>query len=258
MVTQFTELTDSQWEVIKVVLNWQRKRKHDLRAIVNALFYVTRTGVQWRNLPLQFPKWTIVYYYFRHWTQDGTIDALNLLLGQLERYLCDKEADPSLVCIDSQSVKSVPFVQQARGLDPFKKINGRKRHVVVDTLGLVIGVLVRAANSADAVEGCALLERYRDRWTRLRRILVDGAYQGRFLTWVQQHTEAVVELASRPETARGFVPIRWRWVVERTFAWFNFFRRLAKDYEKTVESSESFILLANSLLIINRLEHGPN
>lgn len=258
MVTQFNELTDSQWEDMKVVLNWQRKRKHDLRTIINALLFVTRTGLQWRNLPKEFPKWTIVYYYFRRWTKDGTFDTLNLYLGQLERYLSDKEADPSLVCIDSQSIKSVPFVHQHRGLDPFKKVNGRKRHVVVDTLGLVIGVVVRAANSADAVEGCTVMERCRKRWTRLRKVLVDGAYQGRFLAWVEQHTEAVVEHASRPETTRGFVPIRWRWVVERTFAWFNFFRRLDKDREKTVESSESWILLANCSVILNRLENWPN
>ncbi|MFN8302347.1 MAG: IS5 family transposase [Saprospiraceae bacterium] len=258
MVTQFTELTDSQWEVMKVVLNCKRKRKHDLRAISNAMLFVARTGLQWRNLPKEYPKWTIVYYYFRRWTRDGTIDMLNLYLGQMERYLSDKEADPSLVCVDSQSIKSVPFVSRHRGLDPFKKVNGRKRHVVVDTLGLVIGVVVRAANSSDAVEGCTVLERCRRRWARLRKVLVDGAYQGRFLRWVEQHTEAVVEHASRPETVQGFVPIRWRWVVERTFAWFNFFRRLDKDREKTVESSESWILLANCSVILNRLENWPN
>ena len=255
MVTQFTELTDSQWEDIKVVLNWQRKRKHDLRRVVNALLFVTRTGLQWRNLPKEFPKWTIVYYYFRRWTKDGTFEALNLYLVQFERFLNGKLPDPSLVCIDSQSVKSVPFVKQNRGLDPFKKVNGRKRHVVVDTLGLLLGVIVRAANSADTVEGCNLFENYHDRWTRLRKVLADGAYQGRFMEWIERHTEAVVEIASRPETARGFVPIRWRWVVERSFAWFNFFRRLDKDREKTVESSESFILLANCSVILNRLEN---
>lgn len=258
MVTHFTELTDSQWEVMKVVLNCKRKRRHDLRAILNALLFVTRTGLQWRNLPKEFPKWTIIYYYFRCWKKDGTFDTLNHYLGQLERYLSNKEADPSLVCIDSQSIKSVPFVNQHRGLDPFKKVNGRKRHIVVDTLGLVVGVTVRAANSADAVEGCNLMERHLNRWTRLRKVLVDGAYQGRFLKWVEQHTEAVVEIASRPETTKGFVPIRWRWVVERTFAWFNFFRRLDQERERTVESSESWVLLANCSVIINRLENWPN
>ena len=129
---------------------------------------------------------------------------------------------------------------------------------MVDTLGLVIGVVVRAANSAGAVEGCTVMERYKNRWTRLRKVLVDGAYQGRFLKWIEEHTEAVVEHASRPETVQGFVPIRWRWVVERTFAWFNFYRRLDKDREKTVESSESWILLANCSVILNRLEYWPN
>ena len=125
-----------------------------------------------------------MYYYFRRWTKDGTFEALNLYLVQFERFLNGKLPDPSLVCIDSQSVKSVPFVKQNRGLDPFKKVNGRKRHVVVDTLGLLLGVIVRAANSADTVEGCNLFESYHDRWTRLRKVLADGAYQGRFMEWI--------------------------------------------------------------------------
>lgn len=254
MVTQFNEFTDSQWEVMKVVLNCKRKRKHELRTVVNALFFMVRTGLQWRNLPKEYPKWTIVYYYFRRWKKDGTFELLNLYVGQLERYRSGKEVDPSLVCVDSQSIKSVPFVNQHRGLDPFKKVNGRKRHIVVDTLGLVIGVVVRAANSSDAVEGTYLLQRYEARWKRLQKVLVDGAYQGRFIKWVEQHTKAVVEFASRPPTTQGFVPVKWRWVVERTFAWFNFFRRLDKDRERTVESSEAWILLANSSLILNRIK----
>jgi putative transposase len=258
MVTHFTELTDSQWEGITVVLNWERKRKHDLRQVLNALLFVVRTGLQWRNLPQTFPKWTLVYYYFRRWTKDGTFETLNFYLGQLERYSNGKAGDPSLVCLDSQSVKSVPFVNQDRGLDPFKKVNGRKRHVVVDTLGLVVGVMVRGANSADTVQGCQLMERYCHRWTRLCKVLVDAAYQGRFTTWVQQNTRAVVEIASRPQTERGFVPIHFRWVVERTFAWFNFFRRLDKDREKTTQSAESWILLANCSVIINRTHSQPN
>ncbi len=253
MVTQFNEFTDSQWEVMKVVLDYKRKRKHELRSIVNALFFMVRTGLQWRNLPKEFPDWRVVYYYFRRWKKDGTFELLNLYMGQLERYRSGKEADPSLVCVDSQSIKSVPFVNQHRGLDPFKKINGRKRHVVVDTLGLIIGVVVRAANSSDSVEGCHLLQRYESRWKRLEKVLVDGAYQGRFIKWVQEHTQAVVEFASRPPTSRGFVPVKWRWVVERSFAWFNFFRRLDKDRERTVESAEAWILLANCSLILNRI-----
>ena len=106
---------------MKVALNWQRKCEHDLRGIANALFYITRSGIQWRNMPNQFPAWTIVYYYFRRWKQDGTFETLNLYLGQLERYLSDKEVDPSLVCVDSQSIRSFPFVNRQRGLDPFKK-----------------------------------------------------------------------------------------------------------------------------------------
>lgn len=258
MVTQFNELTDSQWEVMKYVFNHQRKRKHNLREVVNALFFILRTGLQWRNLPRNFPKWTIVYYYFRHWQKDGTIEVLNMYLVELERQAWGKEATPSIVCLDSQSVKSAPLVKESRGLDPFKKVNGRKRHIAVDTLGLVLDVSIAAANSADAVEGCNIMKRSSDLWSRLLKVLVDGAYQGQFLHWVKENTGALVEIASRPPTQQGFVPVKWRWVVERTFAWFNFFRRLSKDYEKTTESSKAWILLANCSVVINRFESQPN
>ena len=254
MVTHFTELTDSQWEVMKEVFNHQRKRKHNLREVVNALLFILRTGIQWRNLPRNYPKWTIIYYYFRHWQKDGTIEVLNLYLFELERQAWGKDSTPSQISIDSQSVKSVPMVKQARGLDPFKKVNGRKRHIVVDTLGLVFDANIAAANSADAVEGAEIMKRNHGLWNRLIKVLVDGAYQGQFLQWVRENTEAVVEVASRPPTQQGFVPIRWRWVVERTFAWFNFYRRLSKDYEKTTESSKAWLLLANCSVIINRFQ----
>ena len=171
MVTQFTELTDSQWEVMKDVFNHQRKRKHNLREVVNALFFILRTGLQWRNLPRNFPKWTIVYYYFRHWQKDGTIEILNMYLVELERQAWDKEATPSIICLDSQSVKSAPMVKEGRGLDPFKKVNGRKRHTASDTLGLILDVSVAAANSSDAVEGCKIMKRSSDLWSRLLTVL---------------------------------------------------------------------------------------
>ena len=181
-----------------------------------------------------------------------------MYLVELERQAWDKEATPSIICLDSQSVKSAPMVKEGRGLDPFKKVNGRKRHIASDTLGLILDVSVAAANSSDAVEGCKIMKRSSDLWSRLLKVLVDGAYQGQFLSWVKENTGALVEIASRPPTQKGFVPIKWRWVVERTFSWFNFFRRLSKDYEKTTESSKAWILLANCSVIVNRFRCEPN
>ena len=258
MVTQFEELTDSQWEVMKDILNCQRKRKHDLREIFNALLWLDRTGTQWRNLESRYPRWTIVYYYFRRWRTDGTFVLLNVHLVNLERWMWDKEATPSLVSVDSQSVKAAPFVDSDKGIDGNKRVNGRKRHIVVDTLGLVVGVSVSAANADDAKEGMKLLERCKSQLQRVQKVLVDGAYKNSFAGWVKEHLRAEAEISSRPETAKGFVPIKWRWVVERTFGWLNFFRRLAKDYEKTAQSAESWILLANCSVILQRFAHWPN
>ena len=146
MQTQFEELTDAQWQVIEKMLHQPRKRKHDLRAVVNGILWLLRTGSQWRNLPLCYPPWPSVYYYFRRWQADGTLERLNGKLNQAERIRQGKAATPSLLCIDSQSVKSVAFVGLDKGIDGNKCINGRKRHIIVDTLGLVWGVVVHAAN----------------------------------------------------------------------------------------------------------------
>lgn len=254
MQTQFKKLTDSQWEGIKNILPIQRKRKHDLRDIINAIFWFNRVSVQWRNLPDNCPPWQSVYYYFRKWTLDGTIKDLNAWLVEIERVCQHKEAEASVMCTDSQSVKTGPFISKDKGYDGFKKIKGRKRHILVDTLGLIIGVVVGAANLADGKEGCRLLEQCSDRFTRLKKILVDGAYSGTFTDFARERFNVVAEISSRPPTEKGFVPIKQRWVNERSFGWFNFFRRLDKDHEKTTESSESMILIANIQIILGRFD----
>ena len=149
MESQYKRLTDSQWEVIKEILPVQRKRKHSLREIIDAVFWVLRIGSQWRNLPDSFPKWQLVYYYFSKWQADGTLQRLNWQLNVKERQRQQKEDTPSLLSIDSQSVKVAPFIQQDTGVDGNKKLNGRKRHVITDTLGLIWAVVVHAANLAD-------------------------------------------------------------------------------------------------------------
>jgi len=252
MREKFEKLTDSQWEVMAGFLPVQRKRKNDLREVVDSIRWINETGSQWRNLPACFPCWDAVYYYFRQWKLDGTLYILNIGLNILERSAWEKEDSPSLVCVDSQSIKVAPFINNDKGIDGNKKVNGRKRQVLVDTLGLVWAVFVHAANGNDSVYGCRLVEQIEGLCDRLKKILVDKGYDGQFIPFATQKLGVEVEISSRPPTERGFVPIKWRWVSERTFGWFNFFRRLSKDYEKTVESSEAWIMWANCQMIISK------
>lgn len=252
MQIQFSELTDSQWEGIKYILPVQRKRKHDLREILNALLWFNRCSVQWRNLPPNFPPWKSVYYYFRKWTLDGTWQTMNDWFVEIERACEHKESEASVMCVDSQSVKTGPFVSEDKGYDGHKKINGRKRHILVDTLGLVLGVVVSAANLAEGKVGCELLKRNAYKFNRLEKILVDAAYKGTFTEFAQEKFNVIAEISSRPPTAKGFVPLKKRWVVERSFGWLNFFRRLDKDHEKSTKSSESMLLIAHIQILLGR------
>ena len=253
MQTHYESLSDAQWHFIEEILNDKRKRKHNLRMIINGILDILRTGTQWRNLRFSGLPWQSVYYYFRRWKQDGTLERLNSILNQKERARQGKESTPSLLCIDSQSIKSVPFVNQDKGIDGNKLINGRKRHLIVDTLGLVWGVVVHAADIHDGVKAHLLVEGCLGYLDRMKKILVDEAYKKIFYGWLKDNIIGLeVEFASKPPTEKGFVPVKWRWVNERTFAWLNFFRRHSKDYEKTAESAEAWILWANCQIILNR------
>jgi transposase len=256
MQTQFNELTDAQWLIITPFLPMKRKRKQDLRDIVNAVFFVCRTGVQWRNLDTKFPYWQIVYYYFRTWTAQGVFDKLNEALVKSERLFLDKNPEPSANTIDSQSVKIAPFIPDHKGIDGNKKINGRKRHVITDTLGLIIAVIVTAANKHDGITGCQFFNRFAAKIKRTQCIFADDAYKVKFTENAEQQG-IKVEIAARPENAKGFVPVKKRWVAERTFAWMNAYRRLAKDYERTVQCSESMIYLAQIQILLHRITLRP-
>jgi putative transposase len=254
MLKKFEELTDSQWEYLMIFLPVQRKRKINLRSVANAILKVLTTGMQWRNLDDKYPNWNAVYYYFYRWGKDGTLDDLLVGFNEMERACWGKEASPSLVCVDSQSVKSVPFVDKDKGVDGNKGVKGRKRQVLVDTLGLVWAVFVHAANGSDTIAGQELLKGLNERLNRVKKILVDGGYKGSFVE-AGKNLGIEVEISSRPETSKGFVPLKWRWVSERTFGWLNFNRRLDKEREKTTQSSENWIKWANIKLIINRFEY---
>lgn len=249
---RFTELTNSQWQIIEKLVDNGRKRKYNLRFIFNAILKQTRTGCQWRNLDEKYPPWESVYYYFRKWQKDGTWTAVITLLVQLERVRQGRNKEASMCAIDSQSIKIGSFISLETGVDGYKKIKGRKRHVAVDTLGLPLAFFVGAANVFDGVAGIELFPQLDLVSKRLKLIRVDGGYKGSFVENAG-YCKYTVEATKKPESTIGFVPQTGRWQVERSFGWFNFFRRLSKDYEKTVESSVAFMQIAFIDIILSRL-----
>ncbi len=241
---KFSELTDSQWQSIEHLVDPdKRKRKNSLRQVLNAILKINSTGMQWRELDEKYPPWQSVFYYFRKWQRDGTFELILRHLREKVRLQLGREAEPSAVAVDSQSVKKGPLVSQETGIDGGKNINGRKRHFAVDTLGLLLSVVVTAANVQDGMAGLDLFWRMEKQSKRLSLIRADHAYQGEFqqaATYYNYH----VEITQKPESQKGFVPQKGRWQVERSFAWLNFFRRLDKDHEKTTQSATAFIQLA--------------
>ncbi|MDX2249043.1 MAG: IS5 family transposase [Bacteroidia bacterium] len=252
MTSQYSELTDAQWGSISEFFEWKRKRTMPIRSVVNAIVYLLRTGCQWRNLPPHFPKWWAVYYYFDKWNKDGTMDQVNLALNQRDRKRENRAALPSQVCIDSQRVKLAPMIFEHRGTDAHKRINGRKRQLVVDIGGRIFEVEVHAAHLHDGSEGKRLLPRISAYSERLEKMLADQSYQGSFAVETEK-IGLIFECASKPESVKGFVPIAQRWVVERTLAGTNFFRRIVKDYEHTLRSAKYWLIWANISIILNRI-----
>jgi putative transposase len=253
MRAKFEPMTDSQWQFTKEFLNTERKRKHDLRLIFDAIRWINKTGLQWRELEQTiFPKWQITYYYFRKWKKQGVIFSILRAIVKLERIRQNREEEPSMGAIDSQSVKKGMFVSDDTGIDGNKKVNGRKRHILTDSLGLPITISVTAANVYDGNEGKNLIKKIQNVTSRLTLIRADDTYKGSFV----DEAKALgydVEFGQKPESTKGFVPQKGRWQVERSFAWLNPFRRLSKDYEKTKESSVTFIELAFLDILLGRM-----
>ncbi|GAB3514339.1 IS5-like element ISMac15 family transposase [Spirosoma knui] len=244
-----TDLTDSAWQVIQQILADKRKRKYSLRAIFNALLYITKTGGQWRQMPNDLPPWPICYYYFWKWRNEGTWEKLNKALVERRRKKARREASPSVGVIDSQSVKCSEWGVVPKGYDGHKKVNGRKRHIVIDTLGLVLVVVVHAANQHDSPAARAVLSRLAEQgYGRMSKILADSAYGKKLAGWLKKSYGFILEVV-RVRELSGFQVVPMRWKVERTFAWMNWSRRLSKDYECGVSSHESFVYLSN----INRM-----
>ncbi|GIV57688.1 MAG: DDE transposase [Rhodothermaceae bacterium] len=247
-----SDLTDSQWQHIKPFFDWQRKRKYDLRRdILDALFYLAKTGCQWRMLPRDFAPWTTVYYYFRKW-KHTLISQLHGALRRMLRKLAGRESTPSLVIIDAQSVKTTGQGSE-RGFDGAKKVKGRKRHIVVDTMGLIWAVVVHSAGIHDSQHAPWVLHRLNGLVPRLRKVLADAGYRGTPGGLVWRVFGWFWEIVERDPASKGFAVLKKRWIVERTFGWLQNYRRLSKDYEYDTQSSEAIIELSMIRLMLNRL-----
>lgn len=257
-----SDLSDAQWELIADLVpsvksnntTGGRPATYDRREIVNAILYAARTGCQWRLLPHDFPKWKAVYGYFIVWHDASVFETINTRLRTNIRVQAGRNPHPSAGIIDSQSVKIVANIGFS-GFDGAKKVNGRKRHIVTDTLGLLLSVVVHEASLSDRESASMVLTHVHAKFKRIKTIFADQGYTGKLIEIVKTKLQITLEIIKRTEV-RSFHILPRRWVVERTFGWFGFYRRLAKDYERYPTHSEAFVYIAMSTIMLNRLAKG--
>lgn len=263
-----SDLTDTQWALIEQLVpvlstrgpgtRGGRPPKYPRRRIVDAILYVDRTGCSWRQLPHDFPPWDTVYFYFQRWAADGTTDRIHDALRDAVRDAAGRDPMVSAGAVDSQTVHGGSTVgKDTRGYDAGKKVNGRKRHLVVDTMGLLLVVMVTAASVQDRDGGIRVLDRAKMAMPSLVLVWADGAYSRRVQQFASQALHILVQVVAKLVGQKGFVPLPRRWVVERTNAWITGHRRMARDYERRPAHSEAMIKWAMIGLMARRLAPAP-
>ena len=252
-----TDLTDEEWLVIAPLLPQPREkgrpRKTDLREVVNAIRYLVRTGCGWEMLPSDFPPWQTVYWWFQRFVRLLLFRTIHDLALMMDRERAGREASPTAGILDSQSVKA-PAAKH-RGFDAGKKVNGRKRHIAVDTDGRLLMLNLTTADISDSAGAQAILEALRKRWPWLKHLFADGAYDRGQLMDKAAFLNFMIEVIRRIDKEPGFTILPRRWVVERTFGWLVRWRRLVRDYESRLDVSEAMIHIALGSLLLRRVAH---
>lgn len=251
-----SSVSDKQWQLISKFIDDEKERgrlRTDRRLVMDAILYWNRTGCQWRYVPSEFGPWQTVYRVYRTWVKDGTWMKMHDSLREKVRKQAGKKPTPTAAIIDSQSVRSAQGGID-RGFDAGKKITGRKRHIAVDTLGMLLMVVVHAASIQDQVGAKQVLTGIRGRFRRLKVVFGDSAYGRSGLPdWLKCHCNVILQTVLRPVGVKGFVILPKRWIVERTFAWMNLHRRTSKDYERLPENSQAVCFIAMIDLMSKRL-----
>jgi transposase len=257
-----SSITDAQWRVLEPLLpapgNTGGKggcpEKHPRRVILDAIFYLVRGGIAWRQLPADFPPYQTVYGFFRRWVKSAAWQRLHDALRDLVRVHAGRDPLPTAAVIDSASVRGADTVPgTSRGYDAGKSVNGRKRHIAVDTGGLLLAVVVTMAGIQDRDGGLRLLALLRERFSTITLVWADGGYAGRLVTWATTVLTLTVQIVKRTDDIKGFVVLPRRWVVERTFGWISKNRRCVRDYETLPEHHEAMVNLAMIMLMSRRL-----
>jgi putative transposase len=254
-----TDLSDQEWEIVNEIVVREepyttgRHAEVDLREVWNAIFYLNKTGCHWQYLPHDFPPPTTVNYHYLKWIRTGIYQKVNDALRQQLRKMIGRNENPSAGIIDSQSVKgTVESGLQESGFDGGKLVKGRKRHIIVDTMGYLITLVVHAASIADCKGAKRVIAKLFETLKTVKLIWAYGGYKGELIEWVKREFDCVLEVVKKKKK-KGFQVLPRRWVVERTFAWLMRFRRLSKDYEKQPLSSEAIVYIASICLMLRRL-----